>query len=635
MTKQVQATGLSTIEALQAAIAERRAPQRLDPAAVPAVAETALAIACSRLEGWGNILSTEHREAIGLLVREFAELAAGQFHGRRAYALPTGMGKTTAAAAFIAALYRLGHHHIAVTVAASQVQALGKFRDELLSLGVPEHLIGIKHTVRDSDVPNTGNQSRLYQLVTHVRARGGVDTLASEHEGRERALCIFDETLWRADTASMRADAVRGALGFMQEYKPGHPLAQYLAEANRLLAASYTTAERKPQGAMLELPPVPSRDKEEWISSIERDPVLSGNPRLADDLVSLLQLADEREPLRVINTGQGKGLLSVRPALLGIRNVAILDASTPIRELVKLDETVHAAELPPRLKTFGNVKVFQRLTAGGRSSLQPRAPQLAREVADIVQAELAADPNRCILIFTFKDRGNDKPAETIRSQLRRDGIDLHARNAEGRRRFEFLTWGQQEGLNGYEHCETVILAGVLTRDQIGIAAATKGQTGDLRRDTSEQEMQKIIASEIGHCVYQAASRGSCRVVQDGKARAMHLHILHTANLRGLLEPVMPGASWEYPEPKHLPPSKRTGKQSAMLRRILKALAAYPSERVEISSKELKERMELDPKDNAVRQQFTVAIGQLVGSTDGWEKHGRGVRRVKADTHKGI
>ncbi len=633
MTKQVQATGLGTIEALQAAMAERRAPRLLDPAAVPTVAKTAQNIACSLLEEQGNILSSAHREAIGLLVQEFAELAAGQRHGRRAYALPTGMGKTTAAAAFIAALHRLGHHHVAVTVAASQVQALGQFRDKLLSLGVPERLVGIKHTVHDSGVPNTGDESRLYQLVTHVRARSagfnpsGTPKLASDHEGRERALCIYDETLWRADTASMPIDAVRGALGFLQGYMPDHPLAHYLAGVGTRIDAQYAQAGREPTGVALELPPISYDDRKAWVSTIERDRKLSGNALLADDLVNLLELADE--PLRVINTGQGKGLISVRSAILGVGNVAILDASTPIRELVKLDDSVHAVELPKRLKTFEKVQVFQRLTAGGRSSLAGRPAQLAREVADIVAAELEADPARCFLIFTFKDRGNDKPTERIRAELKQHDINLEALNADGKPRLEFLTWGQQEGLNGYEHCNTVILAGILTRDSVSIAAAIKGQAGNLHKDTPERKIQQMIASEIGHCVYQAASRGSCRVAHDGKAQAMHLHILHTdANLKGLLEPVMPDAVWTYPKPNHLPLSKRTGKTNAMLQRLLKTLGSYPAERVTVSSQELKARMDLDPKNRAAKEQFTRAIGQLTGRSDGWEKAGRGVRRAR-------
>lgn len=608
-------------------------PKLLESGAVAAVAETAQAIACSLLERRGTILSTAHREAIGLITRELAELAAGQLRGRRAYALATGMGKTTAAAAFITALHQLGHHDVAVTVAASQVQALGAFRRELLDLGVPDGSIGVKHTVHGSGVPNTGDESRLYQLVTHVRARSTTiaPTLASEHEGHERALCIYDETLWRADTASMRVDAVRGALGFLREYNPDHPLARYLAGASGLLATRYAVAEYEPQGATLELPPIPQHDAEDWIALIEHDPVLSGNPRLADDLVSLLQLADERERLRVINTGQGKGLIAVRSTIpAALRHVAILDASTPIRELVKLDETVHNVELPKPLKTYENVQVFQRLTAGGRSSLRDnyRPAQLAQEVADIVHTELADDPARSFLIFTFKDRGNDKPTGRIRAQLERQGIDLDSRNAEGKLRFEFLTWGQQEGLNGYAHCNTVILAGVLTRDQISIAAAIKGQAGDPRRDTPEVEIQKMIASEVGHCVYQAASRGSCRVAQDGKAQSMHLHILHAnANLKGLLEPVMPSAVWNYPSPKYLPPSKHIGKGIAMLQHIREALASYPADRQKVSSQELKGHMGLDPKDSSVGKQFTRAIGQLVGATDGWQKIGWGVHRV--------
>lgn len=641
MTTLTQGQGLD-IATVIAGIEATTAPHLLDPDAAPAVAERAQKIACSFLEDKGNVLSADHRRAIGQLTREFADLASGKLRGRHAYALPTGMGKTTAAAAFIAALHQLDHHHVAVAVAASRVEALGDFHEKLLHFGVPDSLIGIKHTVRDSGVLNTGNESRLYQLVTHVRARSaanpfGAPTLAGSHQGRDRALCIYDETLWRADTASMRVDAVRGALGFLQGYIPSHPLASYLGEAQQRLEARFTMAEHRPQGAELELPTITETDRQDWIKTIERDSELSGNAFLAEDLVNLLQLADE--PLRVISTGQGKGLISVRSAIpAGLRNVAILDASTPIRELVRLDETVHAVQLPPQLKSFENVKIFQRLTAGGRSSLQGkyRSAELAREVADIVEPALTAEPTRCVLVFTFNDRPNDKPAERIQRELRDRGIDpdalaLGARDASGerRRRVEFLTWGQQEGLNGYEHCETVILAGVLTRDHISIAAAIKGQSGNPRQDTSEREIQRMIGSEVAHCVYQAASRGSCRVVQDGKAQAMRLHILYKdANLRGILEPVMPGASWEYPEPKHLPPSKRTGKTSAMLQRLLNALESYPAERLTISSQELKGSMDLDPKNRAEKDQFTRAVGQLNGLLDGWEKAGRGVRRAK-------
>lgn len=634
MTKHVQGQGLD-LNKIIAEMKARSAPLRLDSIAAAAVANTAQKIACSLLESRGNVLSPAHREAIGIVTREFAELAAGKLQGKRAYALPTGMGKTTAAAAFIAALYRLGHHHVAITVAASQVHALGKFREQLLELGVPDSSIGIKHTVHSSGIKNTGDESRVYQLVTHVRARNtvnlsGTSQLAIAHEGRERALCIYDETLWRADTASMPIKEAMAALAYLREYlSVGHPLAQYLAEVKSQIAEHYEKAEQRASGVALELHPISDAERQAWIAEIERDPRLSRNPLLSDDLVRLLQLADE--PLRVINTGQGKGLISVRSAISGLQNVAILDASTPIRELVKLDQSVQAAQLPPGLKSFENVRVSQYLTAGGRSSLQAekRPAQLAQEVTGIVQAALAADPAANILIFTFKDRGNDKPADRIRAQLVREGIDVNARNAEGKLRFEFLTWGQQEGLNGYEHCNTVVLAGVLTRDSIGIAAAIKGQTADLRQPTPDALIDRMIASEIGHCVYQAASRGGCRVMLNGKAQAMTLHILHKdANLKGLLEPVMPRAVWEYPAPTYLPPSKHTGKANAMLAMIRENLANFPPDQPYVSSRELKERAGLDPKNGAIGKQFARAIGQLTANTDGWERSGWGVRRAR-------
>jgi len=178
------------------------------------LASTALGILTIMLEGYGNVLSARHRAALASMLDAFAAYVTGEARGRRAFPLPTGMGKTAAVVAFITALERCGYT-VPVAVAASQVQALCKVHQALIAQGVPVHRIGLKHSLLDAPVASTGDAEHLYQMVTHARVRGGTDfALFGEYQGQPRALCLYDETLWRADTASLRvSDDLEERLG--------------------------------------------------------------------------------------------------------------------------------------------------------------------------------------------------------------------------------------------------------------------------------------------------------------------------------------------------------------------------------------------------------------------------------------
>jgi hypothetical protein len=59
----------------------------------------------------------------------FTDYVEGHTSGRKVFSLPTGMGKTSAVAAFVAALHKL-KHSVAVAVSASQVEALCRLKRE-------------------------------------------------------------------------------------------------------------------------------------------------------------------------------------------------------------------------------------------------------------------------------------------------------------------------------------------------------------------------------------------------------------------------------------------------------------------------------------------------------------------------
>lgn len=565
------------------------------------------------LEERGNTLSGPHKDALEQLMRLFTGYAAGTSSGRVAFPLPTGMGKTTGGAAFIAAMHTLGYR-VPVAVAASRVQALIELRKELLALGVPEEDIGITHRDRSAEVPSTGcrpEDGRLVQLVTHARVRMGQDYLGlfQQFQGQPRALLVYDETMFRSDAfafseLSVRA-AVEGLAPFVEAKPELAPVVAYLKAAVGAIQQRLSEASRLGHagGLPLELPEAHAEVLDLWRSILGR----SGRPR--SDVEALQQLLEVSQlPLQVLAMPGGGGAVALRAAVSDqLENVVILDASAPVRQLVALDPTVRLyGPMPDNLKSFEDVEVKQLLAAGGRTSMEQsfsssraETSKAAREVVAIVADELSHDPYRCFLVFTFK-RSPIKALDmqgSLKAALKEAGIDPGetVNTPEGLRcRFNFLHWGQHEGVNGYEFCETVILAGVLHRAHLDIAAAIRGQRGDLTSPTSHELVTQVIKSEVAHCVYQAASRGSCRRVDQGRAKPMRLWLIHyDPDLRETLEPVMPGARWSCLEPRFLKRSS-LGQLGRELRgRILEALHGLSEEVLKVSIRALKKHLGLN------------------------------------------
>lgn len=605
----------------------------------------AFALVTSLLEERGNILSRPHKESLEQLMRLFSGYAAGTTRGRVAFPLPTGMGKTTGVVAFIAAMHRLGYR-VPVAVAASRVQALIALRQELLGLGVPDKDIGIAHSDQNAAVPSTGckpEDGRLVQLVTHARVRMGQDYLGlfQQCQGQPRALLVYDETMFRSDAFAFSELSVRAAvegLAPFAEAKPElAPVVSYLKGAVGAIQQRLGETSRlgRAAGLPLELPEVHAEVLDLWRTILGR----SGRPR--SDVEVLQQLLEVSQlPLQVLAMPGGGGAVALRAAVSDqLENVVILDASAPVRQLVALDPSVRLyGPMPENLKSFEDVEVMQLLAAGGRNSMEQgfsgnraEASKAAREVVAIVAEELARDPSRCFLVFTFK-RSSIKTLDMqscLKAALREAGIDPEelVQTSEGfRPRFNFLHWGQHEGINGFEFCETVILAGVLHRAHLDISAAIRGQRGDLTSPTSHELVTKVVKSEVAHCVYQAASRGACRRVDQGRAKPMRLWLIHhDPDLKETLEPVMPEARWSLLEPRFLKRSTLGRLGSEMRGRILEALRGLPEEVHKVSTQALKKQMGEETTEQA-KKVFTRALQSLDLERHGWRLEGRSLVR---------
>lgn len=613
----------------------------------PQLTRAAFDILTADLVARGNTLSEMHRAALYELLDAFTGYCTGELHGRRAFPLPTDMGKTSAVVAFAAALHRLGYT-VPLSVAASKVQALCSLKREMLAHGIPEHLIGLKHATPagadESILPSTGNESRLFQLVTHARVRSGRDfELFGTHEGSPRPLAVYDETLLRADAFAFRARAFFAAVAVLAVEAEGSSsalLAQlvgYLQESAGRIRA--TLAELREQGdpqsngaalVLGELDPLTIEAFKDLVT--RHGGALKGFEAELRDLLTLSQ-----DTLRVVGSEQGDGVVTAREVVPPtLRNVVVLDASAPIRELARLDPTITVVQSfeSAALKSFEQVEVRQLLSPGGRSTIsysmradREEASAVAREVATIIRA--GWDTERAFLVFTFVRRGSLDMLQELQRDLRRSGIELDAKTPEGLPRINWLTWGSETGLNGLEHCTSVVMAGVLHRSHLELAAAVRGQTGNPREPTPSARVRELVESEIAHCIYQGASRGSCRRVTSGKAVPMRLWFIHRSpGIRSLLEQVMPGAQWSYPEPQHLKKASADSKAAQLLGQLLGHLRGLPLSVEKVSSRAVKEAMGL-VKDKATEHAFSRAVALLDHEAHEWQPAGRSLVRGAA------
>jgi hypothetical protein len=608
---------------------------------------TAFDILKGDLEGHGNVLSALHASALNELLDTLSGYCVGAERGRQAFGLPTGMGKTSAIVAFLAALHRLGYP-VPVSVAGFRVEALCTLHRQLREHEVPEDWIGIKHADVQASVPSTGNESRLFQLVTHARVRlqkrDSDFSIFGEHEGTPRALCIYDESLMRSDSFAFSESSLRKGLALLRIdwERTADPLSlavrAYLEAATETISAALTKLRNEGDtyrnGIPVDLAELEEHQIETYRMAIGR--ACGGLGGYENQLETLLLVS--QNPLQVLAAEQGGGAVAVREAVpSALRNVVILDASTPVRELVRMDPTIRQGhDIPARdLKSFEAVQVHQLLAAGGRGSIEwsfkakaREAAAVSSEVLDIIKQNTQA---KGILVFSFLPRrGQVDVLAELKRDLARGGADLQlSMKDETQRRVRFLTWGQQEGLNGYEACDVVIMAGVLHRSHLDIAAAIKGQIGHLAEPTPGDRLREVVESEVAHVIFQGASRGSCRRVVNGRAQPMKLYLIHrNLGLKAILDKVMPNAQWFYPDPKFLKKAAGETRAARVVGELLAHLDGLDEAEDDVSTKRVKAAIGLTTKGGDVDAwKAALKLFKTLGTE--WEAGGRGFVRGAA------
>lgn len=557
------------------------------------------------LERYGNKPNGTQRTILRELMRMFAEMAAGKTVGRYPWPLATGLGKTTAVIAFHRTLEALHIEGIATATAATQVEALCRLYRELQSSGVPKEKIGLFHAkkfdpsdpkryLRDEDYASepatTGNQHRPYALVTQERVKN-IDKYSEyfTYQGKPRQLMIWDESLMVSEYWKLALYAFEGATASLRGLSPDYPELKEMYEGFRqytdLLKRELATATERGKTRYVVPPTVPLETIAKWAALAKSDEY---RKLLHDGTVPSLNFFNQK--IRVYPVRPNKaGLVWYTPTIPDetlIPSMVILDASYPIRELEQADATLKRVEEDVKVfadglvsfqeaKRYDHVTVHQWCRHSGRDAMRkdffgktPENPQdawleqrraeqaVVRKVAKVA-TQIPKDEAMIFFVFKPQQYSPKSYRQILEAKLQQAGIDLdgtvpvleYDENGKPeiiqKPRVCILTFGQETSLNDYSHAQNVFLVGLLHRDELDCISqyVATCDGGDHERIT-KRTATELVQSEAVHVIYQALSRGCCRVTENGQARPMKAWIIHYAKeIRRRLDIVMPGAKW--------------------------------------------------------------------------------------------
>lgn len=599
------------------------------------VVTTALLYLIADLESHGNHVTSDHQAVLRAILEELTAYATGKSTGIKVFSLITGGGKTSAIAAWIRALHDHGCHQVTVAVAAGRIEAQCDLKRKLLAHGVPEALIGLKHSDEGATLPSTANDDRLYQLVTHARVKGDVDhDLFINHKGTKRVLMIYDESLIITDPQLISEPRLRGEIANLKAiYRDTEksallaPLFDYLSHCMEQISIGQEEFKNGHRTSLEFIFRLPDELRERNLQGLFD---YRGKPQL---IKRFLDLHGER--LLIVKTKQDTAIAFLNERIPSdLENVMVLDASFPIRELALMDTRLSDCTPPlaSRVKNFDNVIVHQMKLASGRESTQADFQQHDRSqrvrLNEILKVIESTPRDKSILLVTFKgDVGKRGTKRVIEDGLHSVEIDPLEKTVTGHPRFNWLTWGNETSLNDFAFCEVVVLVGLMHYPDTHLAASIIGQLGSTCSTVESKLIDSISDSELAHLVYQAISRGSCRVSENGQARPMDVFLFHhKTNLEMTLRMRMPGLKWRTWQPSETTAQRCLGKGSRLIWNIKAHLSKLPTDTHKVKTLDLREALGVDPSDQSQVKTFTRAIGELL--KEGlWVRHGHALLRA--------
>lgn len=614
---------------------------------------TAFDIAMTLLTDNRNKPHENQRKALRAILDAMTHMAQGSLRGRWAFGLQTGLGKTTCAMSWVTALARLKlAGEVSAVIAALDVESLCESLDMLEKLKVDKDQVGLLHCKPDARYQPTPNAIHK-PILFLCHARVNKDHLDQfKYGGELRDLLIYDESLVTTTSSTCAATTLYDIAGGFanqcrhdegQQKKYGE-LSAWLTDCSEAVAAELRRMKDIPvtQSVMR----LPARSPETLEQFIE----LVGGKRGNETVTNLVQLCPA--PVKVSNY-QNKGVVGFQVSVpQELKNMIILDASHPIRDLVRDDTSVLDAEehLPSvkslgftlaSLKLYTGTTVYQMSAGGGKDSMRKSFKQtlakqrrICQEVIDVLR-HIPKDESTLIMAFkpVYEKTGAVNFVKTLTGDITAAGVvTMHeqdsleiARTTE-KPRVSITTWGLHKGTNRHKHCQNLIMVGILHRHPMDLLGVTVGHKNDLNHEPTWQRLKDLQLSEVAHDAFQAIGRIQCRTVVDGVALPVKVWLIHYGNgLRERLAPVMQGAVWTKWKTKYevIPVDKELGKIQQAATAISAYLDKLASDRTwRVSSQEIRKTIpacgRLHPNT------LTLSIEEALTLNKSWLRQGRGL-----------
>lgn len=598
------------------------------------VSNEAFAILKNILETHGTALGKAQFDILKHLVILYFKIMTGRPLGaesRVVAPLPTGYGKTSSIVATIVALHRAQEDpehpahkeawQVSLGVSAWRIESLAELKRELVDQCGPGILpkLGLIHSYQFSQekldlARKTGQplppgfvsepaileepQSKPFMLLSHNKIKNATDETQLQafmrYQGKERSLFVWDESLLPSETLSLDVNSLdTGAYHVSKDKTLDDDLKDWMRTTVDLMESVETE-----DGEVVSLPVLPEEDKVRHLKALRsvRHSEIIGPCYVA------LEMAGHDVRVHPSNKGMAARYEVQVPNRLN--NLVVLDASYVVRELVRSDRRMepiyrlpglfrknltehfwdHKASEDKSPKSYKDLTIKLMDAPWGRQAIETELVNVKdytqrKFLSDIIEVVKSIPEDEEVLIFTYKDKGRVSPRAALIEALEDAGIDTSATITEPTRglkrpRINISTWGQETATNSFAYCQHVILAGVMQLPGHALMGGLLAAKDDLKAEYTKETAATLDITESVHLVYQAASRGSCRITQDdGSASAMTLYLTSPKDktvLRKYLDRVFPEATYETWEGK-FSNTRDEGKTKQAKTRILDCL----------------------------------------------------------------
>ena len=362
------------------------------------------------------------------------------------------------------------------------------------------------------------SQQRVYKATQH---RGFKEITSFGFQGRPRDVVIWDEAVaisadWTVPTRSLH-DLVNAA--YVTDSRFEAALLRFMAD---LAAAKHDT-----------LVDVPDWTDAFGITDTELNDALvdrGASERATALSVATALFAVGGRSVRVFHNrqpeeqGGGNTVVSFTEALPADLNPLVLDASVLVRPFYdNLVEHRGAVRLTPAQQHYGPLRCHLWTRGGGKKSFRRHGPAIIEGIVKTILNESRTAPDHNWLVVHHKSK-------TI-GYRRTDGFPqevLKELPEAIRERVSFVTWGSHCGVNDYQDCQRVILAGTLFLPEPAVAAmthASKNRPLDRHAFEPAEELKKVRDGQHRDGILQAGLRGCARQSEGGACKAMDLYIV--------------------------------------------------------------------------------------------------------------